>query len=122
MKKFAKILMPLMLAVLCLFGLTACGNERMIGEWKGEQGNAVITFNISENGVGDFKIEGEGEWFKYATGVSDQIADITYVMDGNRITFTLQGVSLSGEFDKDYTKFTLDLFGSDFEFIKQAKE
>lgn len=121
MKKFAKILLPLALVVCCLFALTACKDERMLGTWRGEQGNAVITFEISEKGVGKFELEGDGEWFRYATGVKDRLLDITYVADGRKITFTLDGVSLSGSFDEGYTKFTLDLFGSDFEFINQAE-
>lgn len=113
MKKFVTIFMLLVLAVCCLFALTACG-EKFIGTWTYEAENGTgATIVIDKDGVGELSIKGEGMWADLANEAISKYR-ITYTLNGRILTISVpeMGASLSGEFNSDYTSLSVDMPGS----------
>lgn len=101
MKKFAKILMPLMLAVCCLFALTACDEKDYVGTFRQEFHMTVTEVVIKEDRTVTYTIweTVNGEQVKKGQG--------SYDADNNILTVIVEGVPLEAYLSEDKNTLTM---------------
>lgn len=104
MKKFAKILMPLMLAVCCLFALKACDEKDYVGTFRQEFHMTVTEVVIKEDRTVTYTIweTVNGEQVK-----KGQVTDGSYDADNNILTVIVEGVPLEVYLSEDKNTLTM---------------
>lgn len=102
MKKFAKILMPLMLAVCCLFALTACDEKDYVGTFRQEFHMIVAEVVIKEDRTATYTVWEINEQVK-----KGQVTDGSYDVDNNILTVIVEGVPLEAYLSEDKNTLTM---------------
>lgn len=98
MKKTIKSIMAVLVVLtLCVGLLAGCGNNGPVGEWKvtgGEaMGSSVDVSEMGESANATITLNADG------TMTSNGKAAGTWELDGDTLTFTDQGVTLSCKYD-----------------------
>ena len=104
MKKFAKILMPLMLAVCCLFALTACDEKDYVGTFRQEFHMIVAEVVIKEDRTVTYTAWETVDGGQVKKG---QVTDGSYDADNNILTVIVEGVPLEAYLSDDKNTLTM---------------